>query len=210
MLDRVEPLASLLHVAQPELFGFPLLAQAGQLAGGAFAFPPWISARRSTACSSVSSASWRSASSSCVRRRWTCVDFAGHAFQLHRQPAGGFVDQVDGLVGQEAIGDVAVRQLGRGDEGRIFDLARLVMRFVARLQAAEDGDRVVDRRLADEDRLEAAFQGGVFFDVLAIFVERRRADAAEFAAGERRLEQVGGVGGPLRPRRRRPRCAVRR
>ena len=36
------------------------------------------------------------------------VDFGRHAFQLHRQPAGGFVHQVDRLVGQEAIGDVAV------------------------------------------------------------------------------------------------------
>ena len=51
--------------------------------------------------------------------------------------------------------------------------------------------------LADEDRLEAAFQGGIFFDVLAIFVERGRADAAELAAGQRRLEQIGGVGGPF-------------
>ena len=62
------------------------------------------------------------------------------------------------------------------------------MRFVARLQAAQDGDRVVDIWLADEDRLEAALQGGIFFDVLAILVERRRADAAEFAARERRLQ----------------------
>ncbi len=67
------------------------------------------------------------------------------------------------------------------------------MGFVTRLEAAEDGDRVFDARLADEDRLEAAFEGGVFFDVLAILVERRRADAAQLAAGEGRLEQVGGV-----------------
>ena len=67
------------------------------------------------------------------------------------------------------------------------------MGFVARLEAAEDGDRVFDVRLADEDRLEAPLQGGVFFDVLAIFVERRRADAAQLAAGQGRLQQVGRV-----------------
>ena len=121
------------------------------------------------------------------------VDLVGHAFQLHRQPAGGLVHQVDGLVGQEAVGDVAVRELGRGHQGRVLDLHALVMGFVARLEAAEDGDRVLDGRLADEHRLEAALERGVLFDVLAILVERRRADAAQLAAGQGRLEQVGGV-----------------
>ena len=58
-------------------------------------------------------------------------------------------------------------------------------------------DRVFDARLADVDRLEAAFQGRVFLDVLAILVERRRADAAQFAAGQGRLEQVRGIGRPF-------------
>ena len=52
-------------------------------------------------------------------------------------------------------------------------------------------------RLVDQHRLEAAFERRVFFDVLAIFVERRRADAMEFAAGEHRLEQVAGVHRPF-------------
>ncbi len=125
------------------------------------------------------------------------VDLARHAFQFHRQPAGGFVHQVDGLVGQKAIGDVAVRQLGGRHQGRVLDLHALVMGLVARLQAAQDGDRVFDVRLADKDRLEAALQGGVFLDVLAIFVERRGADAAQLAAGQGRLEQVGGVVAPF-------------
>jgi hypothetical protein len=34
------------------------------------------------------------------------------------------VDEVDRLVGQEAVGDVAVAQLGRGDDGRVGDVAR--------------------------------------------------------------------------------------
>ena len=42
-------------------------------------------------------------------------------------------------------------------------------------------------------RLEAALERRVLLDVLAILVERRRADAAQLAAGQRRLEQVGGV-----------------
>ena len=62
-----------------------------------------------------------------------------------------------------------------------------MMGFVAGLEAAEDGDGVFDAGLGHENRLEAAFQGGVFFDVFAIFVQRCSADAAEIAAGQGRL-----------------------
>ena len=67
------------------------------------------------------------------------------------------------------------------------------MDLVALAQAAQDRDRLLDGRLVDEDRLEAALEGGVLLDVLAVLVERRRADRVELAAGEHRLEQVRGV-----------------
>ena len=72
-----------------------------------------------------------------------------------------------------------------------------VVRLVALLQAAQDRDRVRHRRLADEDRLEAPLERGVLLDVLAVLVERGRADAAQLAAGEHRLEHVRGVDGAL-------------
>ena len=46
---------------------------------------------------------------------------------------------------------------------------------------------------ADEHRLEAPRQRRVLLDVLAVFVERGRADAMQLAARQRRLQQVGGV-----------------
>ena len=49
------------------------------------------------------------------------------------------------------------------------------------------------RRLADEHRLEAPLERRVLLDVLAVLVERRRADRAQLAAGEHRLEHVAGV-----------------
>src|SRR3546814_17132603 len=58
------------------------------------------------------------------------------------------------------------------------------------LEAAQDRDRVLDRRLADEHRLEAPLQRRILLDVLAIFVERGRADAVQFAAREGGLEEV--------------------
>ena len=61
------------------------------------------------------------------------------------------------------------------------------MEFVLFLDAAQDRDGVLDRRLADEDRLKTPRQRGVFLDMLAVFVERGRADAVQFAARKRRL-----------------------
>ena len=68
-----------------------------------------------------------------------------------------------------------------------------MVQFVFFLEAAQDRDRVLDRRLGDEHRLEAARERGVLLDMFAIFVERGRADAMQFAARQRRLQQVGGV-----------------
>ena len=115
-----------------------------------------------------------------------------HGVDLHAQPRRGLVDEVDGLVGQEALGDVAVGQGGRRDERRVGD-ADAVVDLVALAQAAQDRDGLLDRRLVDEDRLEAPLERGVLLDVLAVLVERRRADGVQLAAGEHRLEQVGGV-----------------
>ncbi len=85
------------------------------------------------------------------------VDFHGQRIHLHAQRRGGFVHQVDGLVGQEAVGDVAMRERGRGDDRGILD-AHAVVHFVAVLQAAQDGDGVLDRRLANQHGLEAPLE----------------------------------------------------
>ena len=122
------------------------------------------------------------------------IDLGGHGADLNGERGGGFVDEVDGLVGQEAVADVAMRERGRGDDGRVLD-AHVVVRLVALFEAAQDGDGVFDVGLADVDDLEAALEGGVLLDVLAVLVERGCADGAQFAAREGRLEHVAGVDG---------------
>ena len=46
------------------------------------------------------------------------VHYLGLGVDLHPDACGRFVDQVDGFVRQEAVGDVAMRQFRRGDDGR--------------------------------------------------------------------------------------------
>ena len=120
------------------------------------------------------------------------IDFDRHAADLHPQRRACFVDDVDGLVRQEAIADVSVRQNRGGHDRRVLD-ANSVVNLVLLFQAAEYSDRVVHRRLAHQHRLETPRESRVLFHVLAVFRERRRADAAQIAARQRRFQHVGRV-----------------
>ena len=111
---------------------------------------------------------------------------------LHLQPRGRLVDQVDRLVGQETVGDVAMRQR-RGRDDRRIGNAHAVMLLVFVLQPAQNGNRVFDGRLGHVNRLEAPRERRVLLDMLLVFVERGGADAVQFAARQRRLEQIGRI-----------------
>jgi hypothetical protein len=121
------------------------------------------------------------------------IDFRRYALEFHRETTGSLVHEVDRLIGQEAVADVAVRKLRRRDERGILDSHALVMGFVARLESTQNRDRIFHTWLADEHWLEPAFERGIFFDVLAILVERGGPDATQFAACEGGLEQVRRV-----------------
>ena len=71
------------------------------------------------------------------------------------------------------------------------------MLLVALPDAVQDLDRLLDGRLVDQDRLEAALQGGVLLDVLAVLVQGGGADGLQLAARQRRLQDVGRVDGAL-------------
>ena len=173
----------------PEIVGLPLGAERVDRLARRVA-----SASRSVAASSYSwlliAASFSlviRSSSFCASRR------AGGADEWRRRTRrGGLVDEVDRLVRQVAVGDVADRQVRRGLHGVVGD-RHLVVLLVALADAHQDLDGLLERRLLDHDRLEAALEGGVALDVLAVLVERGGADALQLAAGERRLEDVGGV-----------------
>ena len=93
----------------------------------------------------VSFASACSSISSCMMRRSTSSISVGIESISMRSARGRLVDQVDRLVGQEAVGDVAVRERRRGDDRRVLD-AHAVVDLVALLEAAQDRDRVLRRR----------------------------------------------------------------
>ena len=65
-----------------------------------------------------------------------------------------------------------------------------VVGLVPVAEPLEDLDRVEFVRRIDRDRLEPAGERVVLLDVLAVLVERRRADALDLTAAQRRLEHV--------------------
>ncbi len=62
-------------------------------------------------------------------------------------------------------------------------------------QAPQDRDRILHAGLFHQHRLKAALQGGILFDMLAVFVQGGGADAVQFAPGQHRLEHVAGIHG---------------
>jgi len=93
----------------------------------------------------------------------------------------GLIEDIDGLVGLKAVGDVTIRELD-DIANRLFGIADAVMRLIAALQPLDDGESLIEAGGIDDHFLEPAFEGAVFLDVLAELVEGGGADALEFAA----------------------------
>ncbi len=124
------------------------------------------------------------------------VDLLRYGVHFEPQPCCRLVHQVDGFVGQEARGDVAVGELHGRHDRLVFD-AYLVVVLVPLLQAAQNGDRVEGGRFVDHHLLETSFQCLVLFEILLVFVEGGRTDGAQFTPCEGRLENVGSIHGTL-------------
>src|SRR5262249_45082374 len=105
-----------------------------------------------------------------------------------------FIDQVDGFIGKKTVRNVAMGKSRRRHDGGILD-AHAVVHLIALLQTTQDGNSVLNVWFAYKNNLEAALQRGIFFNVLAVFIQGGRADGAQFAPGQSRLQHVAGVDG---------------
>ncbi len=118
-----------------------------------------------------------------LRRKW---DF------IQANPGRGLVDQVDGFIRHKPFRHVARGQMRRGDQGLVGDL-QVVVSLVTAADTFENFDGFLDGRFFDHHRLEAALQGRVSFDILAILVQGGRADTLQLAPGQGRLQDIGRI-----------------
>ena len=116
----------------------------------------------------------------------------GPGGQLGAQRRGRLVDEVDGLVGQVAVGQVAPGQAHRGVNRRVGD-AHAVVELERRYQAAQDRRGQRGLRLVDGDQLEASAEAGVALDAPSVLGDRGRADAAQVAARQGGLQEIRRV-----------------
>ena len=119
-------------------------------------------------------------------------DLLGQRGLAQLDARAGLVDQIDRLVGQEAVGNVAVG-VRDGELDGVIGVADRVELLIAVLDAHDDLDGVCFVGRRNLDGLEAALERAVLLDGLAILGRRGCADALNLAARERRLEDVGGV-----------------
>ena len=114
-------------------------------------------------------------------------------FRMAQVAAGaGFIQQVNGLVRQETVRDVAFRQLDDARHDGVGHTDAVVL-FIVDADALDDFDGVQQRRFLDLDGLKTALQRGILLDILAILGKRRCADDLHLPAGQRGLHDVGGV-----------------
>jgi len=122
-------------------------------------------------------------------------DLTGQRGLAELDARAGLIDQIDGLVGQKAVGDVAVGVRDRELDGgvRVADGVELL---VAVLDAHDDLDGVglIGRR--NLDGLEAAFQRAILLDGLAVLGRGGGADALDFSARERCLRMLAASSDP--------------
>ena len=115
---------------------------------------------------------------------------------LQVQVGAGLVNEVDGLVRQEAVGDVPLAQQHRLTQNAVGNLHPVVALIIGR-NALEDLQGVLDAGLVHRHRLEPALQGRILLDVLAVLGEGGGADDLDLAPAQGGLEDIGGVHGPF-------------
>ena len=104
----------------------------------------------------------------------------------------GFVEGVDSLVGECAVADVSLGEFDAGMQS-VVGVFYVVKFLVVVFDLFENFQGFVGSGLVDDDFLETAVERTVFFERLAVFVERCSADTLQFASRQSRLEQVGCV-----------------
>src|SRR5690348_9955298 len=102
---------------------------------------------------------------------------------LHTHTAGGLVDQINSLIGHVAVRDIAACHLGCCLDRLIGNRQSMVC-LIAFADTLENINGLLDRRLTDNDFLEAALQSRITLDVLAVLIEGGRTDTLQLATSK--------------------------
>ena len=119
----------------------------------------------------------------------------GRLAQLH--PRAGFVNQVNRLIRQKPVGDITIRKVN-GIAKRFIGISDCVELLIAFADAVNYLNGFFFIRGGNFHSLEASLERAILFHRLAVFGRSRRANALDFAAGKRRLQNIRRVQRTLR------------
>ena len=112
---------------------------------------------------------------------------------LHLQISGRFINQIDRLIGQATVADVAICQSHRRLEGVIAN-ADAVVQLVALAHTTQDLQRHIQGWFLDHQLLEAPVQHGIFLQRAAVFLDGGGPNAAQLTSGQGWFEHAAGIG----------------
>ena len=114
------------------------------------------------------------------------VQLRGHGIHFGTHLGAGLINQVNGLIRQETVGDIPVGEGCGGNDGGVGDFYT-VEDLVPLLQTTENGNGILYRGLVYQNRLEPTFQSRILFNILPVFVQSGGADAVQLTPGQHRL-----------------------
>lgn len=85
-----------------------------------------------------------------------------------------------------------VREVRSRHQRRVRD-PHAVVHLVALLQTSQNADRVRQRRLLHDHRLESTRQRAVLLDAVAVLLQRRGSHARQITSRQRGLQNVGAI-----------------
>ncbi len=120
------------------------------------------------------------------------IELLRHRVDLDAQACRGLINQVDGLIRQKAIRDVAMAEFCSSNDGVVLN-PNTVVDLVAILDPAQNRDGILDRRLIHHHHLETSLERLVFLEMLAVLIKRCCTDRAQLSSREGGFKNVCGI-----------------
>ena len=108
------------------------------------------------------------------------------------QTSAGFINQINRLIWQMTVLNIACRQFRSGLQSLIRN-SYTMMILIVLTQSLENFNRIGNTWLINLDRLETSFQSSIFFNVLTIFIRSCSPNGLQLTTRKHRLEHVGSA-----------------
>ena len=112
--------------------------------------------------------------------------------QFDTQTGTGLIHQVNSLIRQISVRNIAVAQLHCSLDSLRLNL-QLVEFLITLAQSQQHRFADFRTRHINKHRLEASFQRSILFDMLAVFINRCCADNLQLSTRQRRFDNIGSI-----------------